>query len=231
MSLQNLYEQQYQGEEMLWYSTRDKLFAPFDIKTANYTKDWQLQAYAFAARYIPVIRKMMVRERTRRRKAQQVPLAQIAKRSKVIIGHFAAAEVMDVLPPDRHEYRTVVREPLARMISHYNYWRVHKGDVGHRVVPAYDPNMSFEEFALLPELRNYQLQAIGDPVIFQHIGTTDKLGEFALATGLVADARQVPSVNHFSGEVGKLSADFMNAFEEAHAKDIELYHRMSKMSK
>ncbi len=63
--LQDLYEQKYPGPEMLWYSIRDDLFAPFNIKTANYTKNWQLKSYAFIARWFPYIRSLMLKLRAR----------------------------------------------------------------------------------------------------------------------------------------------------------------------
>lgn len=229
VSLQNLYEQQYSGQEMLWYSARDTMFAPFDIKTANYTKNWQLKAYAFAARHLPSVRRRIVAERTRQRELQQVSLPEIPRIAKVVIGHFAVSDVIDVLPPDEHEYRTVIRDPLARMISHFHYWHAHRGDVGHRVVPDYSPAMTFEEFALLPELQNYQTQAIGDdPSIFKHIGITNKLGDFAVVVGLAKNAQDVPAVNHFTGESQDLKPEFVKKFRKLHSRDIALYAHLSE---
>jgi len=110
------------------------------------------------------------------------------------------------------------------MWSHYCHWRAHKGDVGYRVVPAYRADMSFEEFALLPELRDYQTQAVGsDLEIYEYIGTTDTLEQFAVRTGLVESMGATPKVNHFSKPMPNFSDTFQNNFKQMHARDHVLY--------
>ena len=158
--LQDLYEQKYPGSGMLWYSTRDDLFAPFNIKTANYTKNWQLKIYAFIARWFPSIRFLMVQLRTWRRRRQAVSLNNLSSYATVIIGHFAVNKILPYLSPNQHEYRTVIRDPLARMWSHFNHFQAHRGDVGQRVVPEYRENMAFEEFAMLPEMKTVLLVSL-----------------------------------------------------------------------
>lgn len=211
---------------MLWYSARDKLFAPFNIKTANYTKHWQLKIYAFLSAQLPIIRHTMLWVRTYRRKRQSIKPEDLSKKAEVVIGHFAVAQLIDYLPPNKHSYRTVVRDPLYRMWSHYCHWHAHKGDVGYRVVPQYRPDMPFEEFALLPELQNYQTQAVGNDLgIYEYIGTTEALEQFAIITGLIGEAGTMPKVNHFSKETPYLSESFLDNFKKLHAEDYALYRK------
>ncbi len=209
---------------MFWYSVRDDLFAPFSIKTANYTKDWQLKMYAILARWFPIIRHLMLRVRTLRRKRQAVVIEDLHSRASVIIGHFTASKLLPYLPSNQNEYRTIIRDPLIRMWSHFNYLQAHKGDVGQRVVPEYR-NTTFEEFAMLPRMRNYQTQATGtDLSIYKHIGITEKLDVFCDNTFLTNEAVTLPWVNHFGSSLPELSSDFIESFKTAHAQDYEFYN-------
>jgi len=224
VSLQSLYEKKYQGGGMLWYSVRDDLFAPFSIKTANYTKDWQLKIYVILAQRFPIIRNLMLYLRIWRRKRQAVEIEDLHSMATIVIGHFSASKLLPHLSPDLHEYRTVVRDPLMRMWSHYNHFQAHKGDVGQRVVPDYK-KMIFEEFAMLPEMRNYQTQATGsDLSIFKHIGTTEKLDVFCKNISLIDGTSMLPWVNHFGGTLPELSSDFIETFRIAHAQDYQFYN-------
>lgn len=230
VSLQDLYEKKYPGPAMLWYSVRDKKFAPFNIKTANYTKDWQLRAYAFVARAFPIIRKSLLLVRALRRKHKAVAYKELATKAEMVIGHFSIDQVLPYLPTKEHSYRTVVREPLARMWSHYNHWRAHKGDVGHRVVPSFRPGISFEEFALLPEMQNYQVQAIGENLaIYDYIGITENLISFASETGLIDSSSYMPTVNHFGNKLPLLDTAFIDAFKKFHAGDYKIYEKALNM--
>jgi hypothetical protein len=235
VSLQTLYEKEYPGPEMLWYSTRDDVFAPFNIKTANYTKDWQLKTYAFISRWFPPIRRLMLKLRTWRRKRHAVGLEDLPSKASLVIGHFTANRLFSCLPPELHEYRTVVREPLSRMWSHFNHFQAYKGDVGQRVVPQYKKNMTFEEFAMLPEMLNYQVRAIGSDIsIYKHIGVTEELDIFCENTHLKNKTSTSPRVNHFGNTLPDLNPNFVEAFKMAHAQDYELYNsvlaRLSKIN-
>ena len=61
VSLQKLYVKKYHGPAMLWYSTRDTLFAPFDIGPANFTEDWKLKIHAFIAEKLPILRQLLLK--------------------------------------------------------------------------------------------------------------------------------------------------------------------------
>jgi hypothetical protein len=110
------------------------------------------------------------------------------------------------------------------MWSHYNYWKNHKGDVGHRISPIYTSSFTFEEFAFLPELENYQTQAIGKNLsIYEYIGVTDRLDEFAIRSGLISKNEKVPIVNKFSKKLPVLSKQFIEEFKKRHEEDYAIY--------
>lgn len=82
----------------------------------------------------------------------------------------------------------VIRDPLDRMVSLYNHWRRTKGIAERRVIPPFNPTVSFEEFSLSPILQNYQVNALGgkDLSKFNFVGVTEALDLFGvtLANGL-----------------------------------------------
>ncbi len=224
VTLQKLYEDKYGGSHMAHFLIRDGIFAPYSIHTANYTKNWQLKLYKAITTWLPNIKRMLVTRRNNRRRKQAISPEDL-KKMKVVIGHVATAQMIPYLPVAEHQYRTIVREPLDRMWSHYRYWRGHKGDVGHRFAPPYDAKMTFEEFALLPALANYQTQATGtDPSIYEAIGTTEKLSAFARKTDLITQDKHAPILNHFDTEIlPELSDEFIKKFEQLHADDYVFY--------
>lgn len=223
VSLQHLYEQRYRGDSFLWYSTRDGLFAPFNIQHGRY-EDAQMQAHARLARDAPDVRARILQQRTNQRLQHAVPAEQLADQAKVVLGHFALAKISNLLPVPEHEYRTVVREPLQRMWSHYNFWRAYNGNVGHRVVLPFSEDTSFEQFALHGLMQNYQTQATGtDPSIYTHLGTTRHLAQFIQETRLAPHTTVAPTANHFSYPMPPLSPAFVSEFQDAHSEDYAFY--------
>lgn len=223
VSVQHLYEQRYRGNGFLWYSTRDGLFAPFNIQHGRY-EDAQMQAHAHLARDAPDIRARILQQRTSLRLQHAVPPEQLADKAKVVLGHFALNMISRFLPASEHEYRTVVRDPLQRMWSHYNFWRAYNGDVGHRAVPPFSEDTSFEQFALHGLMQNYQTQATGtDPGIYTHLGTTRYLTQFVQETGLAPRTTVAPTANHFSDPLPPLSPVFVSEFQDAHREDYAFY--------
>lgn len=55
VSMQELYENKFGGDDMLWYIPRpgDHMFAPFGIETTTHLDDTELQRLADAAKYNP----------------------------------------------------------------------------------------------------------------------------------------------------------------------------------
>lgn len=97
----------------------------------------------------------------------------------VVQGHFLATRFDSQLPGALRS--AVLREPLQRMISHYLYLKQREGHVDFRIMTPYDPSMSFAEFVSIPELFNYQTQALGGLSIkhdFDIVGITENMDTF-----------------------------------------------------
>lgn len=93
---------------------------------------------------------------------------------RVIHGHFEADRFDNVI--ESQIQGVVFRDPLTRMFSHYTHWKRTKGNAEFRVVVPFDPNLTFEGFAMLPQLQNYQAQALAgkDLSSFAAVGISDK---------------------------------------------------------
>ena len=97
-----------------------------------------------------------------RRIRRGAPVLEVPEDAKVILGHFAADMFDRLLPDEISAIRAVViRDPLDRMRSHYDHWKRTRSYEDWRVYIPFQRNLTFERFALLPELQNYQSQALG----------------------------------------------------------------------
>lgn len=230
VTLQKLYEDKYGGENIAHYMVRDDLFAPYSIKTANPRKNIVLKFYKFIAAHIPRYRRHLISKRTKKRIKQQINTADLRHKS-VVLGHFDINKVKEYLDPNLNQYRSVVRDPLERSWSHYKYWREHKGDVGQRVVPKFKEDMQFEEFALLPEMINYQTSALGkDLSIYEFIGIANKLDEFAIRAGLISTGEITPVLNKLNQrKLPELSPEFLKKFKDLNKDDYDLFSYASRM--
>jgi hypothetical protein len=174
--------------------------------------------------------------------------AEVPSDASVIMGHFRADQFDEALG-DRHAIRAVViREPIARMASHYDHWKRYEGHSVWRVQVPYDPTMSFEGFATLPEMQNYQLQALGRLGLedFDVVGVTEhvdqSVGQFLR---LLAEAGTISSVpeaqdiqlGHYNRtpqgtktNLESLGGTALQAIRAFHAEDIELYAQAGAIS-
>jgi hypothetical protein len=174
--------------------------------------------------------------------------AEVPSDASVIMGHFVTDQFDEQLS-DRPSIRAVViREPVARMASHYDHWKRFEGHSVWRVQVPYDPAMTFENFATLPEMQNYQVQALGRLGLedFDVVGVTENVdqsvGQFLR---LLAEARTIPPVpgaqeiqiGHYNRtpqgtktNLEALGGSALQAIRAYHAEDIELYAQASVMS-
>jgi hypothetical protein len=168
--------------------------------------------------------------------------------ASVIMGHFVADQFDEQLG-DRPKIRAVVlRDPLERMASHYDHWKRYEGHSIWRVNIPYNPTMPFEDFATLPEMQNYQLQALGRLGLedFDVVGVTEtvdqSVGQFLQ---LLAEAGTIPfvpeghdvQIGHLNRtpqgtktNVESLGGAALQSIRAYHAEDIELYAQAQAMS-
>jgi hypothetical protein len=161
--------------------------------------------------------------------------------ASVVMGHFIADQFDEALG-ERSSIRAVtLREPLSRLISHFDDWKRLKGHHDWRVQVPYDPDLKFEDFATLPQMQNYQLRALGRLGLedFDVVGVTESVdqsvGQFL---GLLAEAGTISGVPgaetlHISRynrsprsrktNLEALSPSTIQSIRQFHAEDIDLY--------
>lgn len=156
---------------------------------------------------------------------------------RVIHGHFGAAKYADVFP----EARRIVwlREPVARLVSHYHYWRElpPTGHSLHRRV--LDERLSLLEFARLAPMRNVVANVFlrGVPLDgFAFVGVQER---FAAGLERLAALLGWPPVGEVGAENRHPRSDYQAqslhaaAREEIaalNAEDVELYQRACRQA-
>jgi hypothetical protein len=168
--------------------------------------------------------------------------------ASVIMGHFVADQFDEQLG-DRPKVRAVVlRDPLERMASHYDHWKRYKGHSIWRVNVPYDPTMSFEDFATLPVMQNYQLQALGRLGLedFDVVGVAETVDQSVRQfLHLLAEAGTIAfvpeahdaQIGHLNRtpqgaktSVETLGSAALQSIRAFHAEDIELYAQAQAMA-
>ena len=192
----------------------------------------QLKSYAFW----PYAKQFYFKVRSSKRYAKSIP-----DNIAIVHGHFSANR-FDTMLPD--VIRTVViRDPLKRMHSHYDHWKRAKGRNQWRIMVPYDSHMTFEKFALLPEMQNYQKQALAgkDLKSFDLVGVTERLDTFTQAFYNVLVKEGYVKKNALSTTIEKLNLHrknhqvktsmFEEVFKKFHKEDYELYKKALTLAK
>jgi hypothetical protein len=104
------------------------------------------------------------------------------KKQQYVFGHFLAAKYMRLTlrgwrKNPQHQYITFVREPLARAISNYYYWKQIRHRK-HRIwVRCSEEKWSLEQFLLYPGYANFQAQFLYglDVNAFDFVGVVEHL--------------------------------------------------------
>jgi len=110
---------------------------------------------------------------------RRYPKLEVPDEATVIFGHFKA-DKFDGLLAQEPIRGIIIRDPLERMASHYDHWTRNHGKADWGVDVPYAPNITFEQFALLPQLQNFQTQALAGRDIhsFDVVGVTEHTEEF-----------------------------------------------------
>lgn len=164
-----------------------------------------------------------------------IELDQIPEDAAVIKGHFPPDLFEELLPTAFTS--VVLREPLARMISQFRHWQRAGGDMGFREEVPFDPDMTFEEYALHEEFTNFQTHALGTMPLeeFDLVGTTSQLNKFVarLKGNPITEDYQVTHVNQMGyepdyEELG-ITPEIVERFKAVNAEDYENYRLALEM--
>jgi hypothetical protein len=150
-----------------------------------------------------------------------------------IHGHFLPAKYLPLKTAGRVSFVTWLRDPLQRMVSHYDYWLRNyepaPGATLHRKVVT--DGWTLEQFCFSEELRNFYAQFLWSfPVsFFDFIGITEHFAEdltfFArryLNITLIGDTPHANAAPAKSA-TNMLTVDFRRRFEDFHAEDYRIY--------
>jgi hypothetical protein len=151
-----------------------------------------------------------------------------------IHGHFLPLKYRISAAGRAVQYATWLREPVARLASHYHYWmRDYDGHdpaqpLRNRVVRE---AWSFERFALGPEMRNLYHEYLWgfDPARFAFIGITERYdADLERMAGRFLGGTAVPAtalVNPGAKDGYRIAATLRRRIEDHHARDVALYRR------
>ena len=164
------------------------------------------------------------------RKKLATPEETAFREAKALIGHFTIDTFEDKIPEGvAPRLRTVVRDPLKRMLSHYAVVQRH----GNREAQprnwfyGHDPELPFADFALSEPVQNFQTQYTGsDPSKFELLGTTENLPHFLARAALLAPQEAIPHMNASKRPVVNTVVNdkgFLRDFEEFHRQDYEFH--------
>lgn len=193
---------------------------------------FQLKSYAFW----PVFKKTYYDLIARRNQVN------VAKNNIAIIhGHFTA-DRFDKLFPNLL-LSVVIRDPFARMHSQYDHWKRAKGRSQWRVMVPYDDSLTFEDFAMLPMMRNYQIGALAGKELasFDLVGVTEKLDAYTVALYnllrsegfIIADMplKTVENLNQKRQNHEIKRSGFEKDFAVFHKEDYALYEQAKSLAK
>lgn len=152
----------------------------------------------------------------------------------VLHGHFVADQFINQVKNPL--YAVILKEPLSRMFSHYTNWYRAKGQSPWRFMLDFDPSLTFEDFALLPQMQNYQVQALGaiDITAFTFVGATEKLNNYLVSVnqglkeyGVLPEDTELGFFRWLNRTPRKpiydLDLNFREKFKQFHALDYDLY--------
>lgn len=147
----------------------------------------------------------------------------------VVTGHITGSHIAQYIKPEESTYTSVLREPMNRAYSHFLHWQRTRGLAQFKVMPKYDDTMSFQEFALLPEMHNYQTRSLDiDPGRFAVIGVWHALSDYFEELNLKQPNEPIPHLNQSPyGSEPVLDRGFIAEFQAINAEDYRLFESVS----
>jgi len=222
----------YGKNRVLKYSCADQAFTRLS-ETTNGTSPIveRIKSVVANSKYLPIITEIFYRC-IRTTCAEKYQFSNLPDDYSAISGHFTLNQCLPYF--NDPIVTTIIREPFARMTSHYQHWKRLKGGTDFRVNPEYCiKNMPFENFAFLPELRNYQAQALGDNLgRLDLCGFVERIEDYPTRLLALLDKNGVthkqisPSIPHYNRSLSpqrQFDVDFIESFNVFHNLDVELY--------
>lgn len=233
-SVQRVLEKLYGEQNVFIYDVASGSFTRSDQGKPTTNLLWDAVRYQFLKTHLlNAIYKMVANY-----EAQRLPryeITELPESARALHGHFNSDFFDDTHTPTIHT--VVMREPLERMVSHFRHWQRRKGTTNMRTNIPYDGNLSFYEFAMLPELRNFQTNSLSgkDLKSFDLVGVTELLDEHA--QGLVSIAQELDGVERNpenfkpktlnrtpnTHSVLDIDGNFLQCFRVFHRLDYENY--------
>ena len=225
------------SKEYMWFPQWKKFF-PLSWLPLTNTDESTDTMKQNSGKLLPVVYKVYFDLILRMLQSKAVDSGTISTKDfEVLHGHFTLLELSTMVNLDDVNIAFIVREPLERMISHYRHFQ----RVGWYQIPTFrkvfergKAPSNFTEFALHPDMINYQSQVLAgfsDKVDF--IGTTDRLDLLLRSMGISVPAEQrnaAPGNQNLSEVLSDLGVDeqFKHEFRRMHAQDYQLFQEQSQ---
>ena len=152
-----------------------------------------------------------------------------------IHGHFLPVKYMPLKISGRAIFITWLRDPFARMVSHYNYWKRTYNPESSPILQQkfIEENWTFEQFCFSEEMRNFYAQFLWSfpENAFEFIGITEHFEtdlKFFSRHYLGIEIRDVPRVNEapaFMIPIKATNKFFLDRFIDFHSEDYRLYKK------
>lgn len=123
----------------------------------------------------------------------------VPKNAAAITGHFKGDRFLPGFPADENQYVTLLRDPLARLVSHYDHFM--KGQYGMTRQRLSDkinfrPDLTLAEFARIPGASNFQSRNLGIGIEeFSLVGVLPAINPFLEELSLIQATAPVEKVS------------------------------------
>jgi len=166
-------------------------------------------------------------------------LSELPAIPKVIHGHVCASQFSNYF--SNSIFTTIIRDPLKRSLSHWLHYHRLRGELKNvrwgTKLPII-PDISFREFAFLPELQNLQTERCSPLLLsdFYQVGVLDPpFGLDQFIRSFAEDFRKkLPLLNRTTNLIDippTIDTKFLDKFKEFHALDYRLYSNAIRLAR
>jgi len=127
----------------------------------------------------------------------------------------------------------ILKDPLERMISLYDEWKLTKGDVDWRVTIPFDKKIKFIDFAVEESFCNFQSRSLGN----KRLGDYDLVGVAKCQAGFIAQLKNKDwtgyvnqkhssiQLDHPKYKNLEITSNFLSHFQEINQMDYSIYQQ------